>query len=150
LTRLRLPLSLALLCVLVATAVPASSSAAPPAKRMIDAINWSRASYGLPTLHRSRKLSRSATRRARRMIRADFFAHPTRLRVPRFDRVGEVLELHGGRRARVGRTLRRWGRSPTHRLVLLTAAFRYAGAGRASGWYRGQRATIWVVRLGRR
>lgn len=82
------------------------------------------------------------------MIRGDFFGHPSRLHVPRFDRVGEVLELHGGRRARVTRTMKRWSRSSGHRGVLLSRDYRRIGAGRATGWWRGRRVTIWVVRLG--
>jgi uncharacterized protein YkwD len=70
--------------------------------------------------------------------------------VPTFERVGEVLELHGGRRPRVVRTLRRWGNSPDHRQVLSSRRFRWIGATRASGRYRGRGSTIWVVRLGRR
>ena len=146
--RLRLPLSLALVCVFVVFAVPTQAYAAAPAKRIVAGINWWRSGAGLPTLHYSRKLRRSSKRRARVLMRYDFFAHPTRLRVPRFDRVGEVLELHGGRRARVARTIRRWAASPTHRHVLLSQRFRRIGAGRARGWYHGRRATIWVVRLG--
>ena len=146
--RLRLPLSLALLCVFVAMAVPASVSAATPSQRMVQGINWWRGASGHAPLYRSRKLARSSRRRARTMMRGDFFAHPTRLRVRKFDRVGEVLELHGGRRARVARTIRRWARSSGHRQVLLSSGLRRIGVGRATGWWRGQRATIWVVRLG--
>jgi hypothetical protein len=84
------------------------------------------------------------------MMRADVFAHPARLSVPTFDRVGEVLELHGGRRPRVVRTLRRWGNSPGHHRVLSSPELRWIGAARATGRYHGRQATIWVVRLGRR
>lgn len=117
---------------------------------MIDGINWWRASSGLKPLRESRKLRRSSKARARRLIRHDYFAHPARLRVPTFDRVGEVLALHGGRRGRILRTIRRWSRSPTHRHVLLSPRFRRIGAGKASGRYRGRRATIWVVRVGKK
>lgn len=117
---------------------------------MIDTINFLRSQNGLRPLKRSRRLTRSATARAALMMRADFFAHPARLRVPTFNRVGEVLELHSGHRPRVVRTLKRWGASPPHRSVLSSRRFRWIGAGRAAGRYRGARATIWVVRLGRR
>lgn len=115
---------------------------------MVDGINWWRSYAGLNRLHYSRKLARSSKRRSRLLMRNDYFAHPPRLRVASFDRVGEVLELHGGRRARVRRTIRRWSRSPGHRSVITSPAYRRIGAARTSGWYRGQRATIWVVRLG--
>ncbi len=81
-------------------------------------------------------------------MRADFFAHPSYLSVPTFDRVGEVLELHGGRRPQTGSVLRRWANSPGHRAVI-TGAYRWVGAARAVGRYRGARATIWVVRFGK-
>ena len=130
--------------------VPASAAAKSPGKRMVKAANEWRSAHGLAPLRSSKRLRRSAKGRARRMIRHDFFAHPSRLYVPRFDRVGEVLELHGGRRARVRRTLRKWAASPGHRAVLLSSSFRRIGAGRASGWYQGQRVTIWIIRVGSR
>jgi uncharacterized protein YkwD len=117
---------------------------------MVAAINSFRNAHGLSSLHTARSLRRSGGARARKMIRYDFFAHPSRLRVPRFNYIGEVLELHGGRRAKVRRTLRNWKNSPGHRSVLLSSTYRQVGAARASGWYRGHRATIWVVRVGRR
>jgi uncharacterized protein YkwD len=117
---------------------------------MIDTINLLRAQNGLRPLKRSRRLTRSSTRRAALMMRADFFAHPARLRVPTFGALGEVIERHPGRRPRVVRTLRRWGASPGHQRVLSSRRLRWIGAGRAAGRYHGQRATIWVVRLGRR
>ena len=117
---------------------------------MVKAINFARASAGLRPLKRSTRLERSAKARAARMMRADFFAHPTRLRVPTFDRVGEVLELHGGHHPRVLRVLGRWANSPGHRAVISSRRFRWIGAARATGRYRGARATIWVVRFGKR
>ena len=147
---LRLFLSLAVVCALVSALAPAPARAAARGDAMIDTINLLRAQNGLRPLKRSRRLTRSSTARAALMMRADFFAHPARLRVPTFDRVGEVLELHPGHRPRVVRTLRRWGNSPGHQSVLSSRRYRWIGAGRARGRYRGSRATIWVVRLGRR
>lgn len=145
--RLRLPLSLALLCAL--SAVPAPASAAVSGERMIDAINWTRAQAGLRPLQRSRRLGRSAAARSELMMHSDFFAHPSHPSVPTFDSVGEVLELHGGHRPRPLRTLRLWANSPGHRAILRSRRFRWIGAARAAGRFRGHRATIWVVRLGR-
>ena len=147
---LRLKLSFVLVCVLGSVAAPAPAATVHQGERMIDSINWSRAQAGLRPLRPSRRLNRSSAARARRMMRADFFAHPARLRVPTFDSVGEVLELHGGRRPRVRGTLRRWRNSPGHHRLLSSRRFRRIGAARATGRYRGRRATIWVVRLGRR
>lgn len=148
--RLRLLFVLILLCALAPVPAPASAAGAYSGDRMMDAINWVRAQSGLRPLKRSRRLVRSSAARARTLMRYDFFAHPARLRVPRFDRVGEVLELHGGRRPRVNTVLRRWANSPGHRAVLASPRFRWVGAARAVGRYRGARATIWVVRFGRR
>ena len=149
--RLQLLLSLTLLCAFAATAVPTPASAAKSRRgdRMMDAINWVRVKAGLRPLLRSRRLVRSSAARGELLIRQDFFAHPSYLRVPTFDAVGEVLELHGGRRPRTGRTLRLWGDSPGHRAVIMSSRYRWMGAARAVGRYRGARATIWVVRFGK-
>jgi uncharacterized protein YkwD len=151
LKRLRLPIAVLLLCALAFASAPATAPAATAysGDGMMDGINWARAQAGLRPLKRSRRLIRSSRARAALMMRADFFAHPARLRVPTFDRVGEVLELHGGRRPRVNRTLRRWAYSAGHRAVLSSRRYRWIGAARATGSYRGHRATIWVVRFGR-
>ena len=149
--RLRLLLSLALLCALAVTAAPQPAAAARslPGKGMMDAINSVRAKHGLRPVKRSRRLVRSSAARAELMMRADFFAHPTRLRVATFDRVGEVLELHGGRRPRMTNVLQRWLGSYGHRAVILSRRYRWVGAARSIGRYHGSRATIWVVRFGR-
>jgi uncharacterized protein YkwD len=149
LKRLRLLLSLALLCAVTAAPQPAAAARSLPGKGMMDAINSIRANYGLRPLQRSRRLVRSSAARAELMMRADFFAHPTRLRVATFDRVGEVLELHGGRRPRMTHVLERWRDSYGHRAVLLSRRYRWIGAARSIGRYHGSRATIWVVRFGR-
>jgi len=116
----------------------------------MDAINWARQNAGLRPLNRSRRLIRSSRARSELMMRADFFAHPSVLSVPTFDRVGEVLELHGGRRPQTNAVLKRWANSSGHRAVLTSSAYRWMGAARAIGRYNGSRATIWVVRLGRK
>ena len=82
-------------------------------------------------------------------MREDFFAHPSYLRVPTFDRVGEVLELHGGRRPQTSAVLGRWAGSSGHWSVILSRHYRWIGAARAVGRYGGARATIWVVRFGK-
>jgi len=116
---------------------------------MMDVINWARSNAGLGQLRRSERLTHSARARAALMMRNDFFAHPSYLRVPTFDRVGEVLELHGGRRPQTNAVVRRWANSPGHHAVLSSPAYRWIGAARAVGRYHGARATIWVVRVGR-
>ena len=150
--RLRVLLVFVLLCALVSAAAPTTASAAKSRKgdRMMDAMNWVRANAGLRPLKRSWRLVRSSRARSELMMRADFFAHPARLRVPSFDRVGEVLEIHGGRRPQTRAVLRRWANSYGHRAVIMSSRYRWVGAARAIGRYRGARATIWVVRFGKR
>jgi uncharacterized protein YkwD len=151
LKRLRLLLSLALTAVLAASAAPQPAHAARsiPGNGMIDAINYVRAKAGLRTLRTSSRLTRSSAARAELMMREDFFAHPSRLSVPTFDRVGEILELHGGRRARMTHVLERWRASYGHWSLIMSRHYRWIGAARAVGLYGGARATIWVVRFGK-
>jgi hypothetical protein len=88
---------------------------------------------------------------ARHLLRTGTFGHADRIRAShRFRRLGELLSWHRGRKPRPGRTVRRWLRSGAHRPVLLGGVFRFAGAGRVSGRFRGRRCTIWVVHLGAR
>jgi uncharacterized protein YkwD len=152
LKRLRILLSLALLCALAATAAPPPAMAARsiPGNGMMDAINYLRAKSGLRTLKKSGRLVRSSAARAEFLMRRDLFAHPARLTVPTFDRVGEVLEIHGGHRPRMGNALRRLWNSYGHRAVMMSSHYRQIGAARAVGRYRGARATIWVIRFGKR
>ena len=149
--RLRLLLWLALLCATALATVPQSALAVRSARgnEMMRVINNMRANAGLRPLRPSDRLVRSSRARSELMMRADFFAHPSHLRVPSFDRVGEVLELHGGHAPQPRRVLRRWVNSYGHRAVL-TGRYRRVGAARAIGRYGGRRATIWVVRVGTR
>jgi len=144
-------LSLAVLGVMAVTAAPQPASAARSftGEGMMDAINSVRTKSGLRQLKHSQRLTRSSAARARLMIRENFFAHPARLRVPTFDRVGEILERHGGYRPRMGRTVRLWMNSYGHRAVMMSSHYRWIGASRAIGRYGGARATIWVVRFGK-
>lgn len=136
----------------IAVASPMSVGAlrAERGTRIVDGINWVRASKDLRTLKGSRRLARSARARARLMMRADFFAHPSRLRVRGFHRVGEVIAFHRGHKPRALRTLKRFGKSPPHRQLLLSRKYRRVGAARAHGRWRGTRATIWVIRVGKK
>jgi uncharacterized protein YkwD len=118
---------------------------------MVDRISEARAKRGLAPVRHHRSLSRSARRYARHLLRTGTFEHAGRIRAShRFRRVGELLAWHPGRKPRRGRTVRRWLRSWWHRRVLLDRGFRFAGAGRAVGRFRGRRCTIWVVHLGAR
>ena len=149
--RLRVMLSLAVMGVIAVTAAPQPASAARSfaGEGMMDAINSVRANAGLRQLKRSPRLVRSSSARATLMMRENFFAHPSRLRVPTFDRVGEILERHAGHRPRMRRTIRLWMNSYGHRAVMMSTHYRWIGAARAVGRYGGYRATIWVVRFGK-
>jgi uncharacterized protein YkwD len=144
-------LSLAVLGVIAVTAAPQPASAARTytGAGMMDGINAVRAKYGLRQLRPAPRLVRSSAARASLMMRENFFAHPSRLRVPTFDRVGEILERHQGHRPKMGRTIRLWMNSYGHRAVMLSSHYRWIGAARATGRYGGYRANIWVVRFGK-
>lgn len=152
LKRLRLLFVPAVLASFAALPAPAPADAATTSvgKGMMDAINWARADAGLRPLRRSKRLVGSSQSRAAVMMRNNVFAHPSRLRVAGFSRVGEVLEMHGGKRARMTRVLRRWGNSPAHREIIMSPRFRRIGAARATGRFNGTRTTMWVVRFGKK
>lgn len=134
--------------------VMALAAMAPPAQagsssRMIRKINAFRAAHGVPRLHSSRSLSRSARHWSRFLIYRDYLAHSSS--GPRgFRAWGEALEFHWGGRARVSSALARLKASAPHRAILLSGAYSAVGAGRYSGTFKGRRATIWTIRVGRR
>lgn len=118
---------------------------------MVDRISEARVERGLPAVRHHASLSRSARRYARHLMRTGRFGHSGTIRAShRFSRVGELLSWHRGPKPRRGRTVGRWLRSWWHRRVLLDRGFRFAGAGRVIGRFRGRRCTIWVVHLGAR
>jgi uncharacterized protein YkwD len=132
-------------------AVPAAPAQAGAGRTMIRKINNVRQNHGLRPVRRAPSLARSARRYARVMMSRDFFGHGSRIRAPRrFSRRGEALAMMPGYRPRTRRTLRMWLRSPGHRALVLSPAFRFMGAGYSRGRFRGRRATIWVLHLGSR
>jgi uncharacterized protein YkwD len=132
------------------TAVP-GAMAATEAERMLDEVNQLRARHGLPALQASKRLSRSAERYAAWGMRADYFGHVDRIRAGAgWSSLGEALAIHRGHRPKVSATVRKWARSPTHAALLLSPAFRAAGAGVSKGRFGRRRATIWVIQLGSR
>jgi len=139
------------LVVSVVVAYPAGASAATPGELVIREINRFRAAYGLQPVHASASLTRSAFSYSRAMMAWDYFGHARRIQASsRFQSLGEVLELHGGRGPAVKATVDSWKRSPLHRAALLDPSYRQIGAGRTYGRFQGRRATVWVVQLGRR
>lgn len=150
--RLQVLLVLVALCLVAALPAPTAASAVQTAEGegMMKAINWVRADAGLRPLRPSKRLIRSSRSHAATMMRNNVFAHPSRLRVAGFERVGEVLEKHGGKRPYQTRVLRMWGNSPSHRDIIMSRGFRRIGAARATGRFDGRRTTIWVVRVGKK
>jgi uncharacterized protein YkwD len=118
-------------------------------QEMLDELNRVRAEHELRPLEPSESLERSASAYAGRLMRGGWFGHPPAILAgPGFRTLGEALALHRGHRLLRARTVRDWLRSPVHRGLVLSRAFRLAGAGHARGRFRGRRATIWVLHLG--
>src|SRR5829696_10565805 len=101
--------------------VPAAPAAAEsPASKMIRKVNVYRAHRGLPPLRQSRSLNKSSRRYARSMMRSGYFGHSRRIKASRrFKRLGEIIEMHRGRRAAVNSAFRAWRHSPGHNALLL-------------------------------
>src|SRR5918912_242197 len=86
-----------LLCALSLGLVPAASAAASPAHSMLAKVNAYRVAHGIPRLHNTRSLDRSAHRYAEWMLRHQYFGHDNHIHVSqRFRYVGEVLAYHTG------------------------------------------------------
>ena len=146
---LPLTLSLAATVVCFSLAAPPPSADASQADSMVRELNRVRALHDVGPLRTSRSLTRSSSAFAHFLMRSNYFGHMTRIRASgRFRRLGEVLEWHRGRRAFVRRTVRAWLRSPGHRRIVLSPRFRWAGAGRTTGHFRGRATTIWVAHFG--
>jgi uncharacterized protein YkwD len=128
----------------------AAEAQATPTQDLITRINAVRASHGLQPLQVSASLTRSSQSYSARMMRTGYFGHQARIQASRrFHRLGEVLEWRRGYRAGVRATVNDWLNSPGHRAVILSASFKYIGAGLSHGRFHGRRATIWAAQLGR-
>jgi uncharacterized protein YkwD len=118
---------------------------------MVRAVNAFRAQHGVAPLRSSSHLGRAAGSFSRWMLDTGFFGHRRRAyATPGHARAcfGEVLARHTGGHPRVGSTLRMWDASGRHRAVLLDGRYRWIGAGRALGAFKGWRTTLWTVRVG--
>jgi len=129
---------------------------APPpntanANPMISKINDYRRGHGLRPLRASPRLLRSSKGYARRLMRANRLAHASGSRPFRpFSAAGEILALQRGWHVRRAAAVRAWLRSPSHRSIVLSRRFGWAGAGLSRGRFGSRRSSIWVVRFGRR
>jgi uncharacterized protein YkwD len=148
-TRVRTAALLALVASLLV--LPAAATATSPTQLMLEKVNAYRAAHGVGKVHLSHSLVRSASAYARHMMRSGYFGHASRIHASRrYRTLGEIIEMHRGLRAGVGTAFRAWVNSPPHRSVMLMRQFKFAGAGFASGRFRGHRDTIWTMHFGRR
>jgi uncharacterized protein YkwD len=140
-----------LLCALAsALAFAPVASANSNTTEMLHRVNAARAQAGLPALHFSGSLARSASGYSHSMMRAGYFGHAGRIHASRrFRTLGEILEWQPGG-PNIGVSMRDWMNSPEHRSIILSRAFSSVGAGYATGNYHGRRATIWTVHFGHR
>jgi uncharacterized protein YkwD len=127
-------------------------------------LSKARARRGLPPLRGHAALAAAAARHGRDMVAKRYFSHLSRdggqpadrirragyLRGARFWGIGEVM-VFSTRSFTPQGAVRAWLRSPPHRRVVLTAAFRHVGVAivRGSPTRRGKGATC-VANLGRR
>ena len=139
----------------VLLAIPATADAGQTANERAEAdmraaINKVRVQNGLPAYRRSRSLGGSAGRYSRWLMANDTFRHLSSIQASsRFSLLGEILEMHTGRRFDVRGALNRWMASPSHRAVILSPVMRFQGTGVTRGRLGASRATIWVLHVGR-
>jgi uncharacterized protein YkwD len=136
--------------------VPAASAKARPSEGRLEQkarakINAARARNGVRRLRMSRALTRSAGNYARWMLRSGYFGHQSSIWAPRrYRSLGEIILIHPGRHGRPGVAVRHWAQSSAHRYIMLSSRYGLVGVGKASGRFRGRRATVWVAHVGRR
>jgi uncharacterized protein YkwD len=150
--RVRLLTWLALLPAACLALTTDTARATSPTRAMVHKINHFRAAHGVPRLRVSGQLHNSALAYSRRLMVRGVFSHAGRIQANDhlYPLLGEILEIHLDRHARASLAFRTWERSPSHRAAMLDPRFRWIGAGRTAGTFRGRPATIWVVHFGRR
>ena len=149
--RFRILVLSALLACLIVPALPAAPAAASAEDQMVAKINSYRANHGLPQVRKSKSLTRTAERYSWKQLNDGYFGHANRIQASsKYSRLGEILAYLSGTRAQVSSAFRMWLNSGGHRAVIMDRRFRYVGAGRASGNFRGGKATIWTVQFGSR
>ena len=149
---MRRVMSLALLVAVAATLiVPAGASAGSASRQVLKRVNKIRKRHGLPKLHLSHSLERSAHKYSRYQMRHGYFGHASHIRASgRYRTLGEIIEMHRGYKANVRASVYNWMHSSSHRAIILSRSFRFAGAGRAAGRFHGTRTTIWTMQFGHR
>jgi uncharacterized protein YkwD len=149
LVRGRLPLlaAVALIVLCVQYGRPGSAHGADAAVAILDGLNAARAEHGAPPLRADRRLALAARRHARDMVAHHFFSHESPSGERPSSRIARTGWLHGRRHWRLGENLA-WGRgclgrpgaivtgwlrSPAHRRIMLSRAYRVVGIGIAHG-----------------
>jgi uncharacterized protein YkwD len=136
------------LAIVSLTAATAAAGAAPAeaslADTMVAKMNAQRARHGVGPLRMSAHMNRGAYKWARFLMRRDWLGHAS---LRRAHAKGEIIEMHGGRQAKVSGAIRGWMGSSGHRAILLSPRFHTVGVGKSSGRFGGKRTTIWVARF---
>jgi uncharacterized protein YkwD len=133
---------------LLLPAQPASAGLSAE-RQMVRKANAYRAKHGIPKLRLSKSLMRSSERYSWKQLNGGYYGHSNRIQASSsFRRLGEIINFHRGRKARVRHAFYGWLRSPGHKAIIVDRNFRYVGAGRASGAFRGGSATIWTMHFG--
>lgn len=135
---------------MMAVAAGGANAATEDAERsVVEGINAVRAQHGLHPLEVAPKLAHSAGRWSKHQLRSGYYGHASSIQTAaRFRTLGEVIFLHGGSRPKVRQTVSGWMHSSVHSGILLSASFRYIGAGLARGHFNGRKASIWTVQVG--
>jgi len=147
------------LCAVLASSGVASAATTPPRKELLRAINAVRTSYGIPKVLGARALRSAALRHSADMITRNYFAHTSPLgstvtyRILRSGfvnghwwRGGETLAWGVGSRASAAATVAAWLKSPPHRAIILSRAYRWVGIGRNCGRFAGYSgACVWTA-----
>ena len=159
--RLVLQLTVCGAVILASTASSATAAAGtmPPRKELLRAINDLRAAYGVKVVRGAAALRGIALSHSQDMLRHDYFAHtsPTgstltyRIQRSGFVRsyswqAGEALAWGTGTHTSAKATAVAWLKSPEHRAIMLSPAYRWIGIGRNCGHFLGHgHACVWTA-----
>jgi len=159
--RLVVPLAVCGAVILASAAWSGTAAAGtmPPRKELRRAINDIRTAYGVGIVRGSSALRGIALSHSWDMLRRDYFAHtsPTgstltyRIQRSGFVRgyswqAGETLAWGTGTHTSAKATAGAWLKSPEHRAIMLSPAYRWVGIGRECGRFLGYtHACVWTA-----
>jgi len=140
-----------LLCVVAPSA--GAITMTKPERRVLTLINRTRANHKLHRLRMSASLERASRSHSREMGKDGYFSHTSyngesfSARIIRFGytykgctcwKVGEDIAYgSGGTSGSATAIFKAWMKSPAHKAIILTKAFRRVGIGRATGSFDG-------------